>query len=420
MMYFRLVALCLVAACGTERMTSTAVPGPPHSLTVDVPFCNAVVPDWVAFQDGDLPWTRALPVIEGNKTRFRFTFTADRGAIAQVRLLSLGRLTALSVQYGRPEELIIAADTGAISCGPPVKTLLGSVAGIDANDIAAVAAGFGPGALLSAGHTDFALRDIAPGPQVILATRFTRANDATQLTKIILRRTPDLPDSALLAPLDFGSAEAFEPVLATVTLTGDGLDGAMLVSGLATPQGQAFLGAVQPSARGNQRAIVAIPGDRLRESEVQVATLSAQPTDDARRSSSIYFRVPDDQTLTLGAPATMPALSTIATRPSLRLRAAFDDQPDYDRLTSILFSQDSVTVSVAATSAYARLAKGYELLVPDLSGAAGFDSRWALHANTPVFWIASRVGGTVGIGASPLPFPGATSRTGVRFGTFTP
>ena len=111
---------------------------PSPSVTVDVPFCNVAAPDWVAFQDGDGAWTRALPAVEGQKIRFRHTFASDHGAIAAARDFPGSNLTTLAVLYGTPEELVIAADTTPIHCGPAAtKTLLGTVAGIDTNDVGA-------------------------------------------------------------------------------------------------------------------------------------------------------------------------------------------------------------------------------------------------------------------------------------------
>src|SRR5439155_21073715 len=106
-------------------------------------------------------------------------------------------------------------------------------------------------------------------------------------------------------------------------------------------------------------------------------------------------------------------LSTVGTTPSLRLRARFDIQPDYDRITGITYQQaTTAVVGVSMTAAYAALnAAGYDLIVPDLSGASGFDTRWALRAGDPVFWIAQRMGGTLGIGLSAMPRNGATVRT---------
>jgi hypothetical protein len=136
----------------------------------------------------------------------------------------------------------------------------------------------------------------------------------------------------------------------------------------------------------------------------------------------VYFHSPVDQTVALGAPVTVPAFSTMATTPSLRLRAAFDGQQDYDRMTGISYQQGQNTlVSVGMTAAYAALGHaGYALIVPDLSAVSGFDARWALRAGDPVSWTATRTGGTLGLGFNAVPTIGATARTGIAFDTFTP
>jgi hypothetical protein len=118
----------------------------------------------------------------------------------------------------------------------------------------------------------------------------------------------------------------------------------------------------------------------------------------------------------------MPALSTIAATPSLRLRAKFDVQPDYDRLTGITYQQgQSPVVTVSMTAAYAALGdSGYDLIVPDFSSAPGFDARWALRAGEQLFWSVGRTGGTLGLGQNAVPTVGATVRLGIIFGEFTP
>lgn len=422
--FVAVLALSLLAACSGDRMISTHPPGqanPPG--TVEVPFCAAVAPDWVAFQDGDAKWTRALPVIDGRTIRFRYTFSSERGAMAAVRLLPGGRLTTLTIQYGAPAELIIGADTASLACGAlATNTLFGSVAGLGPDDIAAVSAGYGASALLAASQRAFTLRGLVPGPQELLATRKVAVNEVRQLASVILRRTPDLPDSTLLSTLDFNSAEAFAPVLVRVTLGGVGPENATLTSALHTPYGSDSFLAEEGTMAGNQRTIFAIPTERLHEGDLQLATMSATAVEaDAHRVASVYFRAPADQTLTFGAPVTIPALSAVATTPNLRLRARFDAQPEYDRLTSIEFVQSQVIVTVAATSRYAAVAPGgYDLVIPDLSPVSGFDPRWALSAREPAFWFATRIGGSLGLGLDAQPFAGATVRVGTRFATFNP
>ena len=56
-----------------------------------------------------------------------------------------------------------------------------------------------------------------------------------------------------------------------------------------------------------------------------------------------------------------------------RLRARFVAQPDYDRLTTVVYDPPvrPAIVAVSMTSAYAALTGGYDLDVPDLSADCG-------------------------------------------------
>src|SRR5262245_123916 len=157
--------LCLLAACNTDRVMSARVPDPsPTQTTVDVPFCSAFAPDWVAFQDGDGAWTRVPPVVGGGKTRFRYSFSSNRGAIASARVFPGNRLTSLAIQYGRPDELTIATDTASLDCGPfATRSLLGTLTGIDTNDVGEASAGYGAGALIAPAETTFTLHFLLPG-----------------------------------------------------------------------------------------------------------------------------------------------------------------------------------------------------------------------------------------------------------------
>jgi hypothetical protein len=396
----QILALSILTGCSSDKINGPQpIIGPPTS--VEVPFCAGLEPSWVAFQDGNGAWTQALPVIAGQKVTFGHSFTTDRGAIATVRLFRNG-LTTLDVQYGLPTELAIVGDTTPAHCATAVsQTLLGTVAGIDTNEVAAVNAGFGTRDLvaLGEGSTDFALPSLIAGPQDILATRISRLNGTNVLTRVILRHTPPLADSTRLPVIDFNSAEAFAPVIANATVNGLGPEGA------------------------TSRTFYALPESRLQPNDLQVLSATANPTTaNTIRSAEVYFRAPVEQALTLGAPATMPALSTIAATPSLRLRAKFDVQPDYDRLTGITYQQgQSPVVTVSMTAAYAALGdSGYDLIVPDFSSAPGFDARWALRAGEQLFWSVGRTGGTLGLGQNAVPTVGATVRLGIIFGEFTP
>lgn len=419
-----ILALPTLVACGNDPMTSPVAP----PLTTNVAYCAALQPVWVAFQDGDGVWTRAQPVSDGNDVTFQQVFTANRGAIATARTVQPGQ-TVLSIQYGLTSELALFGDTNPAHCGQPVpKTLLGTVAGLGTSDFAAVNAGFGSRAIVApqgTGNNNYSLSALIDGPQDVLATRTTQVVGGTNLlTGIILRRTPALVDNATIPVLDFNSVEAFAPAVANMTINGIGAEGAMSVTRLRTAHGEneiSFLTNAPVTAA--TRSYNAIPETRLEPGDLQLALATSTPNStNSGRSATVYFRAPVNLLLTLGAPVIAPVLSTVATTPSLRLRARLEQQSDYDRTTAVTYQQGPNTqVTVSETAAYAAPGvAGYELIVPDLSVVSGFDTRWSLRAGEPVSWTAVRTGGTLGLGFNAVPTSGATLRSSFTFGTFVP
>jgi hypothetical protein len=414
-----IAGLALACACSDSTSPSKQPGGP--GLTVTVAFCAGSEPNWLAFQDGNGAWTRARPVSNGSRITFQQTLTSNRAAVATARVFR--RLTSVAIQYGIPAELAIVGDTNPLQCGGPVgRALLGSIAALDTNEVASVSAGLSirvpvpPG-----GDNSFALEGLSPGPQEILATRFTRVSaTSTVLRRIILRRTGDLPDSTILPVFDFASAESFAPATGTLTITGLGPEGAIANTLLRTAHSQSLVNIGQEDRNAATRSYLAIPEGQLEPGDLQALLVTADPVEgNVIRTASVYFRAPVEQTVMLGSAVPVPSFSTVATTPALRLRARFTTQDEYDRLTSISFQQgDSIVVTVGATAAYVALTGGaYDLTVPDLSQAPGFDPRWTLRPGVSVFWSAQRTGGTLGLGLDAVPTDGATSRTGLSFGT---
>ena len=113
----------------------------------------------------------------------------------------------------------------------------------------------------------------------------------------------------------------------------------------------------------------------------------------------------------LGADVVPPTFTTIATAPSLRLRAYFVNQSEYNRETSVSFQEDSTrVVAVSMTGNYALQIGVYDLVIPELTTVGGFQPAWALTPTTSLRWSAARIGGTLGLGIEPVPFDGATQR----------
>lgn len=419
----RVAPVAVVAALAALGLSgcsepATAPAAVPHAVTIAVPYCTGLEPTWVAFQDGNGAWAQAQPTVSGGVTSFPARFSTSRGGLATVTLLS-GGLTALAVRYGTPTELATAGDTSAQHCGVS-KTLFGTVAGLDTNEFATINAAYLSRALVLPGHGNpFTLEAVSAGPQDVVAVRTTRANGTTAVTRFILRRGLDLPDSTTLPVLDFASTEAFEPAMANVSLNGLGSEYAYTRSRLLTNHSDLPLTFLTIAPTDPTRAYYAVPEAKLLPTDLQVLEASVIPsTASTVRAATLYFRAPTDRVLTVGAPLVAPTFSTVATAPALRVSAQFAAQPDYDQAAVVAYQEGNTTlVSVSMTAAYAAVSgAGYTLIVPDLSAVAGFNPAWALRPGTAVLWTAVGTGGTLGA----IPREGAIQRIAENSGTLTP
>ena len=134
-----LISLLMLYAC-TDNTISAPPPPPPSN--VSVAYCAGLEPMWVAFQNGDGAWTRALPTTSNGNVVFQATIASTRGGIATVFQGGLG-LTSLQVLFGAPEELESVGFTNPRFCSPAaLKTLHGRVAGLDTNEFAIIRGGF--------------------------------------------------------------------------------------------------------------------------------------------------------------------------------------------------------------------------------------------------------------------------------------
>src|SRR2546425_248482 len=308
------------SACSDGTLPSTPPP-PPPPISVAVAYC--IQPAWVAFRDGGGAWTRAQPVLSGSNTTFRYEFSVGRGAIATLSRVG-GNMTVLSVLYGTPAELVTAGDTNARDCGPaPAKTLLGTVAQLDTNETAFVAASFNSRVRVGV-ERSFELKGLASGPRDLLATRTTRTDGGDVITRFIVRRDVDLPDSSTLPVLDFASAEGFAPTVANVSIDGLGADGAVSGTRLLTSHDEITVSPLIGLTTAVTRPYVALPESQLLANDLQILSAgTTAATNGSARTATLYFRTPTDRTLTLGAPLIPPTFSTVASAPALRLRAHF-------------------------------------------------------------------------------------------------
>lgn len=417
-----LLACAAIAGCSDAAEPPTAAPRAGadvrvSSLTthaVSVPFCDARAPLWVAFQDGDGPWTRVMPRAAGGNEIFHYVFHSDRGAIAYALPLPIEddfeRATLLDVRYGAPGELVSVGQVDPFECrAVTAERWNGTVAGLEANQSVLVSAGLFSQATAAAAKTDFTLEGIPAGPEDLLASLSTPTAGGSTLTRVILRRDLDLADGGALAPLDFASNEAFAPATPRLTVAGIDVQDAVQQVELHTANGAMVLDSRVEDPSATVRTYDALPESRLRHGDLQSLMLSTDDPGNGGRAVQLFFRTPGDRTLTFGAALVRPEVSLAATTPSPRPRASFEPQADYDRLTSILFDQTAnpTVVRVSMTAAYAaRSGGGYELTVPDLSTVDGFDPTWSLVPGRTVAWTAFRSGGNAPLGSEAAPTDG--------------
>ena len=419
------LAILMLAACGDYQNPAAPYRNPdPTPTTVDVAYCNGAQPQWVAFQDGDGEWTRAQPAVAGQLATFRHTFSSNRGAIASARAFA-GGLTTLTIQYAAPAELTIAGDPRPDLCGVIADdTVLGTVAGIDTNEVAVVSSGRSTReATTVAEGRAFTLRQVG-GPEELLATRLSRVQGQVHLTGIILRHGPELPDGATIPVLDFSSAEVIQPTSRVVTLAGFGPDGAVSRNGFRTAHSDNVVIFGDPSVTAAARTYFAVPEDRLAQGDLQFinATTNMINTSNITRAVISYFRAPTNLTLTFPELPHAPEVSFASTTPTVRPRARFDSQADYGRATTVSYQQfNNTVVTVSMTPAYAAAnTGGYDLAVPELSGVAGFDPGWGLLPNSTVLWRSTRIGGTLRLAPNVVPADGDVRTIGTDAGFITP
>ena len=421
-----LLILIAVSACSDAAM-SPAPPPPPPPNTARVAYCVGSEPLWVAFQDGDEAWTRALPSTSNGNVVFQRTFASDRAAIAAAFDAGFG-ITSLQVHFGTPDELEQVGRTFPAFCLPFQKTLLASVAGLDTNQFAYIAGGYVTEVPVLINES-FSLEGMPPGPRDIVAARVTFTASTSILNRLILRRDVDLPSGPTLPVLDFNSAEAFAPAIRNVTLIGIG-DRATVSTRLITSNFDGLLTTPFGQQVGTVGPYAALPEDRLRPGDLeQLAAQTPGVAPSSRLSTSVYFRTPIDRTLEFGPEIIPPGFTTVAELPTLRLLARFVPQDAYDRAVVISYQQDvvefsgvhtGIQVSVSMTAAYAQLIGAWDLTIPELSGVTGFQPAWALIPGFEVRWSAVRLGGTLPLGFTAVPRDGDVQRVAVRDDIITP
>jgi hypothetical protein len=379
------------ATAGATTVHTLTITGGGGGGNVSVTFCAADAPIWVAAQDGNGAWTRVLPT---SGTTYQFSFGSGKGGVAVVDTIGTG--TSLNVTYATVADFTgLAATANFGGCG--AKTVNGTVANVALTETAVASLGFSFAFVIPAISSSFQLLNVADGPQDLIGVR----SDATFVAnKVIIRRALNPANNSTLAVLDF-DAEGFVPASANVTVTGLGLDTAGVSSVFVGAGGSAFgaIGSIpQYVAASGAQPYAAIPLAQLNANEFQQLSAFALAAGDPNRdrSAGVYFRSPVNQAIALGPALNTPTVTKVVTAPNARPRVQLLSQAQYNRFFSASFTQSSLNkdVSLDATAAYFGGTPGtWDVTMPDLSAAAGWNSAWGLQDGTPIDWTVAAEGG---------------------------
>lgn len=381
-------------------------------------------PLWFAYQNGDGAWTRVQP----SNGAYTFDITAARGGVAWVDEAAGGGYD-LAILYSTGDEI---RAQGEIRCslGLGTNTVTGSVAGVGATETANISLGGAVAFVLPGSGSSFTLMNAPDGPVDLLASRLEQSFSGTTLNtivrKLIIRRNVAVTDGATLPVLDFGSAEAFDPVVRTLTVNNLAGDQNVVSTWYQTDNGfvnNFFAGGLVTDAT---RSWYGVPADRQATGDLhalQVNAFAGGSNVTSLRNVLLYFREATDRTATLGPALSTPTMTTAATSPYVRFRAQLPVQSEYDQGWGFGWSQGGAgtvrSVVITATRGWAGSVTTLDLTVPDFSPVDGWDNLWGPRTGMQTQWSA---GGTEVTGASlanPL-VDGGVIQGATRIGFITP
>ncbi len=385
-------------------------------------FCDSRrFPLWLAYQDGSNgAWTRVVP---GANQTYSFTISQNVGAVAYVQDQQGLQASVTILRSSRAELQAL----GAVECvnNPARKTISGTVTGLSATQVASVSVGTAT-AQAEAAAPAFTLNFVADVRTDLLAIRGTRNPTTFAVTpdRVLLRRNINPPAGGAVPAVDFGVTDAFAPASAQYTVAN--ANGEQLFSsiGLFTANGPVgFVAFNDPQATGNTRTVYGLPFAQTQAGDLhQVQFIASNAAGTSARQVLQYNREIVARTVTLGPVVNDVQLSTVASAPYVRLRAAGTWQSEYDDIVTAGFSQNEGggrIWSMQVSRAYAGLtSQTFTLEIPDLSGVEGFNNSWGLLNNTATPWTFGAIGiSATGTGQAE---EGYVSRAGTRNGTITP
>jgi len=392
----------------TQQSTTFAVQVSPAAgggaTTFNYATCETnQIPVWFAIQNGSGAWTQVTP------TNTAFTFTINSvGAIAYV--LKNGTSMETRVLYGNAAE--IAAIAIANPCGGAptgTKRITGSfnAAGDSTNIVNVVVGG---AQFIKPNNTNgFTLTNVPKGVRDLISARVLVT--APNTDRMVLRRGTNYGNNANIPTIDLSinnTTDGFTPVFGGIVVPNLGTDQGELDASLITVNGpsESYF-----SYSDAPRPVLGFPFIGLPDTQLQAGDFHQISVFAAPSSGGTSFRfiqaiqhTPSVQTISLGPQLGVATkVTTLGTSPYLRLRAQIPTQSTYTAGAAADFFQNSNSISLLMSAAYAGAVPAtWTLDIPDLTGA-GYNTAWALVNGTGVSWDVNAVSGNV------LPFIGGSA-----------
>jgi hypothetical protein len=343
-------------------------------------FCATAAPIWLAYQDGNGPWTE-LAVTPGSSVTIPIQ---AQGGVAFVHTTGVGHI--LTIAYAVRGELQAQSDwCDYYGAG---RVVHGTVAGLAAADGSYIQLGLASAFIAPGTGSSFTINNAPEGPIDLMASRQT----PTGANRYLFRRNIAPAAGATLPVLDFNGAEAFDPVTRNVTFTNLGADEGQVTLSYLTGNGTNGLLSTHPTGAGATHTYAGIPSAQQAAGDLHqliAAAATTTATGVTGRFAYYFFRDATDKTVTLGPQIATPTVTAVATSPYVRARLQLPSQSEYDDQVTLGVTEFSAAPRIV-TVGMSRLYLGsvpatWEITVPDLTGA-GFNPIWAPQSGTQMLW----------------------------------
>lgn len=417
------------AGQGSQSVTLQLVVAPTSTGSIKWKFCSGSLPRFFfAVKDGSGPWTRLVPAAD---TSYSFNIASGAGSIAEVVLDSGGYRTSVH-SYTSQEMAARAASQCQLVQNVTTRTANGTFGGVTGFRTSQVGMGWWFGS--ANGNGSFSLLNLPPGPLDVVAVRNGDIVNvsAIPVDAMIIRRGVNPASGAQLPVLNFTGGEAFAPTVSNWTIGNAGTDQYSVSQLFATAGGSTGIFTAIPMVDGPNvpRAVYGVPlaqtiaGD-LHQVIITANTTGPTPGSVLRASRQIvtYARTIADRNISFGPAMPAPTVSVITGGPGGRVRVQGSLPTEYN--TGVAFDITQTTTAkfatVTATRAFLGAGSNYDIQIPDLSGAIGWDTDFQLVPGIATNWWVSGGGPVLDFFDARYLFNSTRSRwTGAQTGIVAP